>query len=166
MFHTLAPLSSISLQQSSSLALARNGILRRSRRKKRIFFADIHHRISHVTRKKEKKTRTDFSRVNSGLSPFGITVIPSLFFGRMNRNRRLTSLSNCTPIWDSHYTHYNGWRGDIYHYAHTRGSRKAGQCFHRVACARENSAQEPRGRWWWCNEKILENRLADRSMWI
>lgn len=164
MFQTLAPSSSISLQQSSSLALARNGILRSRRKKESSPLILI--TVFHTWREKRKKNRTDFSQVNSSLSPFAITVIPSPFFGRMNRNRQLTSLSNCTPIWDSHYTHYNGWRGDIYHYAHTRGSRKAGQCFHRVACARENSAQEPRDHWWWCNEKILENRLTDKSIWI
>jgi len=119
--------------------------------------ADTHRRISYVARRR-KKDRADFSRVNSGLSPFGITVIPSLFFGRMNRNRRLTSLSNCTPIWDSHYTHYNGWRGDIYHYAHTHEDQgKAGQCFHRVACTCENSTQEPR-------DKIIDDNVMRKRL--
>lgn len=48
--------------------------------------ADTHRCISHVAREEKKKNRADFSRVNSGLLPFGITVIPIPFSGRMNRN--------------------------------------------------------------------------------
>lgn len=64
----------------------RNGILRRPRKILQLA-ADIHRRISHVAAdRRKKKDHPDFSRVNSGLLPFGITVIPIPFSGRMNRN--------------------------------------------------------------------------------
>lgn len=93
-------------------------------------------------RGEEKKIRADFSRVNSGLLPFGITVIPIPFSGRMNRNDgwQAYQIARLFEILITRITMDDVVISIIMHtHTHIHGSRKAGQCFHRVAYASENS---------------------------
>lgn len=85
------------------------------------------------------KDRADFSRVNGGPLPFGITVIPIPFSGRMNRNDgwQAYQIARLFEILITRITMDDAVISIIMH-THTRGSGKAGQCFHRVARAREN----------------------------